>query len=88
MPSVAGSHCRRAASAVYRLLLRATTLPPTTLPRCFFPVVVLCCRAKRRNMERLSLACGGFAVNSVEELSEDCLVRSTLSSRLNVCGAV
>jgi chaperonin GroEL (HSP60 family) len=31
-------------------------------------------RAKKRNMERLTLACGGFAVNSVEELSEDCLV--------------
>ncbi|CAL5228267.1 g11370 [Coccomyxa viridis] len=25
-------------------------------------------RAKRRNMERLSLACGGYAINSVEEL--------------------
>lgn len=33
-------------------------------------------RAKRRNMERLALACGGFAVNSVEELTPDCLVRS------------
>lgn len=31
-------------------------------------------RAKRRNMERLQLACGGFAINSVEELGEDCLV--------------
>ena len=30
-------------------------------------------RAKRRNMERLQLACGGFAVNSVEELTPDCL---------------
>ncbi len=30
-------------------------------------------RAKRRNMERLTLACGGYAVNSVEELKEDCL---------------
>ena len=27
-------------------------------------------RAKRRNMERLTLACGGFAVNSVEDLEE------------------
>lgn len=27
-------------------------------------------RAKRRNMERLVLACGGNAVNSVEDLSE------------------
>uniref|UniRef100_A0A8C6DLL1 Chaperonin containing TCP1 subunit 6B n=1 Tax=Moschus moschiferus TaxID=68415 RepID=A0A8C6DLL1_MOSMO len=30
-------------------------------------------RAKRRNMERLCLACGGVAVNSVEDLSVDCL---------------
>ncbi|XP_069458959.1 T-complex protein 1 subunit zeta-2 isoform X3 [Ovis canadensis] len=30
-------------------------------------------RAKRRNMERLSLACGGVAVNSVEDFSIDCL---------------
>lgn len=28
-------------------------------------------RAKRRNMERLSLACGGTAVNSVDDLQED-----------------
>uniref|UniRef100_A0A8C9MCK0 Chaperonin containing TCP1 subunit 6B n=1 Tax=Panthera tigris altaica TaxID=74533 RepID=A0A8C9MCK0_PANTA len=30
-------------------------------------------RAKRRNMERLSLACGGMAVNSLEDLSIHCL---------------
>lgn len=30
-------------------------------------------RAKRRNMERIALACGGYAVNSVDELSPDCL---------------
>ncbi|XP_006832380.1 PREDICTED: T-complex protein 1 subunit zeta-2 isoform X2 [Chrysochloris asiatica] len=30
-------------------------------------------RAKRRNMERLSLACGGIAVNSFEDLTADCL---------------
>ncbi|CAB0006403.1 unnamed protein product [Nesidiocoris tenuis] len=30
-------------------------------------------RAKRRNMERLTLACGGSATNSVEGLTEDCL---------------
>jgi T-complex protein 1 subunit zeta len=30
-------------------------------------------RAKRRNMERLSLACGGVAVNSVEDLTPDVL---------------
>lgn len=30
-------------------------------------------RAKRRNMERLALACGGVAMNSVDELDESCL---------------
>lgn len=30
-------------------------------------------RAKRRNMERLQLACGGEAVNSVDDLSPDVL---------------
>jgi T-complex protein 1 subunit zeta len=30
-------------------------------------------RAKRRNMERLTLACGGFAINSVEELVPEAL---------------
>lgn len=30
-------------------------------------------RAKRRNMERLQLACGGVALNSVDELSPECL---------------
>jgi len=30
-------------------------------------------RAKRRNMERLTLACGGFAVNACEDLNPDCL---------------
>uniref|UniRef100_A0A8C6KZ40 Chaperonin containing TCP1, subunit 6A (zeta 1) n=1 Tax=Nothobranchius furzeri TaxID=105023 RepID=A0A8C6KZ40_NOTFU len=30
-------------------------------------------RAKRRNMERLTLACGGIAMNSVDDLTPDCL---------------
>jgi T-complex protein 1 subunit zeta len=30
-------------------------------------------RAKRRNMERLTLACGGYAINSVEDMTPDCL---------------
>merc|ERR1712004_407975 len=30
-------------------------------------------RAKRRNMERLGLACGGTAMNSVDEMDETCL---------------
>lgn len=30
-------------------------------------------RAKRRNMERITLACGGTPVNCVDNLTEDCL---------------
>jgi T-complex protein 1 subunit zeta len=30
-------------------------------------------RAKRRNMERLSLACGGMAMNSFDDMTPDCL---------------
>nr|XP_020861885.1 T-complex protein 1 subunit zeta-2 isoform X2 [Phascolarctos cinereus] len=30
-------------------------------------------RAKRRNMERLTLACGGIAMNSLDDLTPDCL---------------
>ena len=30
-------------------------------------------RAKRRNMERLTLACGGIAMNSFDDLDEYCL---------------
>ena len=30
-------------------------------------------RAKRRNMERLTLACGGVAMNSLDGLEPECL---------------
>lgn len=30
-------------------------------------------RAKRRNMERLALSCGGYAMNTVEDLEKNCL---------------
>jgi len=35
-------------------------------------------RAKKRNMERIPLACGGFAVNSEKDLTPDCLGRAGL----------
>jgi len=35
-------------------------------------------RAKRRNMERLSRACGGYAVSALEELTPDCLGHAAL----------
>ena len=31
------------------------------------------CRAKRRNMERMTLACGGQAMNTFEDMDESCL---------------
>lgn len=39
----------------------------------FFLGIMALRRAKRRNMERLSLACGGIAMNSFDDLTEDCL---------------
>ncbi|XP_021888008.1 T-complex protein 1 subunit zeta 2 [Carica papaya] len=39
----------------------------------FASYIVALRRAKRRNMERLVLACGGEAVNSVDDLTPDCL---------------
>jgi T-complex protein 1 subunit zeta len=39
----------------------------------FFAQIVGLRRAKRRNMERLVLACGGEAVNSVDDLTPDVL---------------
>jgi len=35
-------------------------------------------RAKKRNMERVPLACGGFAVNAPQDLTPDCLGRAGL----------
>jgi len=35
-------------------------------------------RAKRRNMERMALACGGYAVNCADNLTEDCLGKAGL----------
>lgn len=40
---------------------------------CCAVQIVALRRAKRRNMERLVLACGGEAVNSVDDLTPDCL---------------
>ena len=31
------------------------------------------CRAKRRNMERMTLACGGQAMNTFDDMDESCL---------------
>ncbi|PIA53043.1 hypothetical protein AQUCO_01000720v1 [Aquilegia coerulea] len=41
--------------------------------RYYVKMIVVQRRAKRRNMEPLTLACKGEAVNSVDDLSPDCL---------------
>lgn len=35
-------------------------------------------RAKKRNMERLAKACGGYCINSLEDIGEDCLGHADL----------
>ena len=40
-------------------------------------------RAKRRNMERLTLACGGIALNSLDDLNPDCLDVQDLSMNIH-----
>ena len=42
-------------------------------------------RAKRRNMERLALACGGYTVSSVEELVRRLVTRRTSLWALHPC---
>ena len=41
-------------------------------------------RAKRRNMERLALACGGQAMNTFDDLDEDCLGYAGKFAKRNV----
>ena len=45
----------------------------TISSRIFMLQIIALRRAKRRNMERLVPACGGEAINLVDELTEDCL---------------
>lgn len=51
-------------------------VPPLLSPPLVCSCVRVCSRrrgAQRRNMERLTLACGGMAVNSTEDISEEML---------------
>ena len=43
-----------------------------------------CRRAKRRNMERIALACGGSAVNCLDDLEPDCLGHTGLLYEVNL----
>ncbi|XP_043190515.1 T-complex protein 1 subunit zeta-like [Amphibalanus amphitrite] len=48
-------------------------IDPVSLDMLARAGIVALRRAKRRNMERLALACGGMAMNCLDDLSEDCL---------------
>lgn len=54
---------------VHSEVFRAQARHPTGRPL----LVLLRAKRQRRNMERLTLACGGMAVNSTDDMSEDML---------------
>lgn len=55
------------------ILINQKGIDPISLDALAKEGIVALRRAKRRNMERLALACGGHAQNSVDELTPDCL---------------
>ncbi|XP_067866116.1 T-complex protein 1 subunit zeta [Heterodontus francisci] len=55
------------------VLINQKGVDPLSLDAFAKEGIVALRRAKRRNMERLTLACGGIAMNSVEDLTPECL---------------
>ncbi|XP_077080935.1 T-complex protein 1 subunit zeta [Siphateles boraxobius] len=55
------------------VVLNQKGIDPFSLDALAKEGIVALRRAKRRNMERLSLACGGIAMNSVDDLTPECL---------------
>lgn len=55
------------------IVLNQKGIDPFSLDALAKEGIVALRRAKRRNMERLTLACGGSAMNSVDDLTPDCL---------------
>ncbi|XP_040280745.1 T-complex protein 1 subunit zeta [Bufo bufo] len=55
------------------IVLNQKGIDPFSLDALAKEGIVALRRAKRRNMERLTLACGGTAMNSVDDLTPDCL---------------
>eukprot|EP00198_Chlamydomonas_reinhardtii_P005174 XP_001694510.1 T-complex protein, zeta subunit [Chlamydomonas reinhardtii] len=55
------------------VLINQKGIDPISLDALAKEGVIALRRAKKRNMERIQLACGGFCVNSVEELAEEAL---------------
>ena len=48
-------------------------IDPVSLDMLARAGIVALRRAKRRNMERLALACGGMAMNCLDDMTEECL---------------
>ncbi|NP_001086080.1 chaperonin containing TCP1 subunit 6A S homeolog [Xenopus laevis] len=55
------------------IVLNQKGIDPFSLDALAKEGIVALRRAKRRNMERLTLACGGSAMNSVDDLTPECL---------------
>lgn len=55
------------------VIINQKGIDPVALDMLAKEGVIALRRAKRRNMERLALSCGGYAVNSVEDITEDAL---------------
>jgi T-complex protein 1 subunit zeta len=55
------------------VVINAKGVDPLALDMFAKEGIIALRRAKRRNMERLPLACGGYCVNSVDDLSPECL---------------
>jgi len=55
------------------LVINQKGIDPPALDMLHHAGIVGIRRAKRRNMERLALACGGFTVHSLDDLTPDCL---------------
>jgi len=55
------------------VIINQKGIDPLSLDMLAKEGIVALRRAKRRNMERLTLACGGIAMNSFDDLTESCL---------------
>merc|ERR1719397_1153424 len=55
------------------IIINQKGIDPISLDMLAKEGIVALRRAKKRNMERLPLAFGGYAVNSFEDLTEECL---------------
>jgi len=55
------------------VVLNQKGIDPLSLDLLAKEGIVALRRVKKRNMERLPLACGGYAMNSVEDMGADCL---------------